>query len=44
MDEATSNIDIKTEHLIQKAINSVLSESTIITIAHRIRTIIKYDK
>ena len=44
MDEATANIDYKTEEIIQKAINDILSNSTIITIAHRIKTIMNYDK
>lgn len=44
MDEATSSIDIKTEDTIQKAINQVMKFSTVITIAHRIKTIINYDK
>ena len=44
MDEATSNIDMKTEQIIQKAINELLNDSTLITIAHRIKTIINYDK
>jgi ABC-type multidrug transport system fused ATPase/permease subunit len=44
MDEATSCIDLKTENLIQKAISELLYDSTIITIAHRIKTIIKSDK
>ncbi len=44
MDEATSSIDIKTEDTIQKAINEVMKNSTVITIAHRIKTIINYDK
>lgn len=44
MDEATANIDVKTEGKIQNALEHVLKDSTIITIAHRIRTIINYDK
>lgn len=44
MDEATANIDIKTEINIQKAITYVLNQATVITIAHRIKTIINYDK
>ena len=44
MDEATSSIDIKTEHTIQKALNVTMKGSTVITIAHRIKTIIDYDK
>ena len=44
MDEATANIDMKTESIIQKAISEFLSQSTVFTIAHRIKTIINYDK
>ena len=44
MDEATANVDIKTEEKIQKVLNELLSNCTVITIAHRINTIINYDK
>lgn len=44
MDEATANIDMKTEEIIQKALTNILKDSTVITIAHRIKTIINYDK
>ena len=44
MDEATANIDMKTEEKIQKALQYVLNNSTVITVAHRIKTIIDYDK
>ena len=44
MDEATASIDYKTEEMIQKAISELLNDSTFITIAHRIKTIISYDK
>ena len=44
MDEATANIDINTENLIQKGLQSSFKNSTIITIAHRIKTILNYDK
>ena len=44
MDEATANIDYKTEQIIQNVINEILTQSTIITIAHRIKTILNYDK
>ena len=44
MDEATANIDIVTEEIIQKAINLILKDSTVIKNAHRIKTIIHYDK
>ena len=44
MDEATANIDMKTEEKIQKALQYVLNNSTVITVAHRIKTIINYDR
>ncbi len=44
MDEATANIDYQTEELIQKAINKYLKESTILTVAHRIKTVMTFDK
>ena len=44
MDEATANIDMNTEQIIQKALKLVLEQSTVITVAHRIKTIINYDK
>ena len=44
MDEATANIDIKTEEKIQKIINDTFKDCTIITIAHSIKTILNYDK
>ena len=43
MDEATANIDMNTEQMIQKALKLVLEQSTVITVAHRIKTIINYD-
>ena len=44
MDEATANIDYNTEKIIQEALSEALKMSTVITIAHRIKTIINYDK
>ena len=44
MDEATANIDIKTEEVIQRLINDRFEECTVITIAHRLNTIINSDK
>ena len=44
MDEATSSIDYDTEQLIQKAILTTLKDSTVMTIAHRIKTILDYDR
>jgi ABC-type multidrug transport system fused ATPase/permease subunit len=44
LDEATSNIDIVTEKKIQSLINDNFKESTVLTIAHRLNTIINSDK
>lgn len=44
MDEATSNIDVKTESIIQEIIKNEFVESTVITIAHWLNTIIHSDK
>ena len=44
MDEATANIDIKTEETIQSLIHEKFNDSTVITIAHRLNTIINSDK
>ena len=44
MDEATANIDYRTEAALKKSIHEDMEESTVITIAHRIKTIINYDK
>ena len=44
MDEATANIDYRTESALKKNINQDMKESTVMTIAHRIKTIINYDK
>ena len=44
LDEATANIDVVTEEKIQKLIEQEFQSSTVITIAHRLNTIIKSDK
>lgn len=44
IDEATANIDIRTEGVIYKAMNNAFRNSTVITIAHRLNTVINSDK
>jgi len=44
LDEATSNVDMKTDDLIQRVIKQKFAKTTVITIAHRLNTIADYDK
>ncbi|ABX30867.1 ABC transporter related [Petrotoga mobilis SJ95] len=39
LDEATANVDVETEFLIQQALNKISERSTIISIAHRLSTV-----
>ena len=44
VDEATANIDLSTEQIIQGLMNEEFEDSTVITVAHRLNTVIKSDK
>lgn len=44
LDEATSNVDMRTDNFIQKVLKTKFKDTTVITIAHRLNTIADYDK
>ncbi|KAG0356750.1 hypothetical protein BGZ54_000613 [Gamsiella multidivaricata] len=44
MDEATASVDFATDEKIQTTIRNELGDSTLITVAHRLRTIMDYDR
>ena len=44
IDEATANVDMHTDVLVQQAIRSHFSHCSVLTIAHRIETVIDSDR
>nr|XP_014970248.1 ATP-binding cassette sub-family C member 8 isoform X1 [Macaca mulatta] len=43
MDEATASIDMATENILQKVVMTAFADRTVVTIAHRVHTILSAD-
>ncbi|XP_058479502.1 ATP-binding cassette sub-family C member 9 [Solea solea] len=43
MDEATASIDMATENILQKVVMTAFADRTVVTIAHRVHTIVTAD-
>lgn len=44
MDEPTANVDFQTDQMIQKVVEQHFKHCTVLTIAHRLDTVMNYDK
>ena len=44
LDEATANVDLETDNLIQQKLRTSFENSTVILIAHRLATVIDADR